>query len=155
MNSSGRVNGFDYEPGGCGTQALVYGIIIALILCFSGCKSIQYVPIVEHKTDTVELTRVEFDSIYAHDSIYIHEYTKGDTVYLELKKWQTKYVEKQVHDTTYVATHDTIPQPYEVEKKLSAYESMKMEYGGYAILLVLISLVFVIYSLIKKFLPRR
>ena len=87
-------------------------LFMVLVTLFTGCKQIEYVPVVENHTDTMYISKVQRDSIYLHDSTYIHE--KGDTIFFE--KWHTKFVEKFVHDTTYVATHDTIPQPYEVEK---------------------------------------
>ena len=154
MNASGRINDFDYEPGGCGTQALVYGIIVAIVMFFSGCKSIQYVPVVEtqYKHDSIYFTNVQFDSIYVHDSISYKE--KGDTIIME--KWHTKYKEKQVHDTLYQEKVDSvrIPVPYEVEKKLTSFQQMKMDYGGWAIGIVLISFIYVLYKVIRKFLPR-
>ena len=82
--------------------------VLALLMC--SCKSIEYVPVIEHHTDSVYLTKVQRDSVYSHDSVYIKE--KGDTVLIE--RWHTKYIEKQVHDTTYISKHDSIPVPYEV-----------------------------------------
>ena len=67
-------------------------------------------------TDTLIQTKVVHDSIYITDSTVITE--KGDTVTIE--KWHTKYVEKQIHDTTYVSKTDTIPKPYPVEKEVPA-----------------------------------
>lgn len=86
----------------------------AIVMMFHSCKQIEYVPVVENHTDTMYISKVQRDSIYLHDSTYIKE--KGDTIFYE--KWHTKYIEKQVHDTTYVAKHDTIPQPYEVVKEV-------------------------------------
>jgi hypothetical protein len=57
---------------------------------------------------------VQHDSIYINDSTVITE--KGDTVKIE--KWHTKYVEREVHDTTYVSKIDSIPTPYPVEVKV-------------------------------------
>lgn len=85
----------------------------AIVMMCNSCKQIEYVPVIENHTDTMYISKVQRDSIYLHDSTYIKE--KGDTIFFE--KWHTKYIEKQVHDTTYVAKHDTIPQPYEVVKK--------------------------------------
>ena len=100
-------NGFD-------VIVLVIAAILmtALVMMCSGCKQTEYIPAVEHKTDTMYISKVQRDSIYLHDSTFIKE--KGDTIFFE--KWHTKYIEKLTHDTTYVATHDTIPQPYEVVK---------------------------------------
>lgn len=90
--------------------------VLALLMC--SCKTIEYVPIVEHEThhDSIYFTQIQRDSIWQHDSILIKQ--KGDTVSIE--KWHTKYIEKQVHDTTYVAKIDSIPVPYEVIKEVPA-----------------------------------
>jgi hypothetical protein len=77
-----------------------------------------------------------------HDSIWATQYQKGDTIFSTSVKWHTKYIESIKHDTTYVATHDTIPQPYpvikEVEKKLSRRQQMVMSVGSMAIMAALI-----------------
>lgn len=89
---------------------------LALLMC--SCKTIEYVPIVEHEThhDSIYFTQVQRDSIWQHDSILIKQ--KGDTVRIE--KWHTKYIEREVHDTTYVAKTDSVPVPYEVIKEVPA-----------------------------------
>ena len=115
-------------------------------MCHS-CKQIEYVPVVENHTDTMYISKVQRDSIYLHDSTFIHE--KRDTIYFE--KWHTKYIEKMLHDTTYVATHDTIPQPYEVVKK-EKYTPKFVKFlawlGGISILAGIVLLIF----RIRKFL---
>ena len=114
--------------------------VLALLMC--SCKSIEYVPVIESHTDSVYLTKVQRDSVYSHDSVYIKE--KGDTVLIE--RWHTKYVEKQVHDTTYISKHDSIPVPYEVtkyvERKLSKAQTALMLIGLIAILAAVVSAVF-------------
>jgi hypothetical protein len=101
------------------------------------------------RTDTTYITQHQRDSIYVHDSTFIRE--KGDTFYME--RWHTKYVVNEKHDTTYVATHDTIPQPYPVteyvEKPLSKIEKGLMGVG----ILTLMALVIFVAMKIKRFLP--
>lgn len=94
------------------------GIILLLLamILFGSCRSVKYVPVVEHQTDSLYITQHTRDSIYLRDSIHIKE--KGDTILVE--KWRTQYVSREVHDTTYIATHDTIPQPYTVEVEVPA-----------------------------------
>jgi len=89
---------------------------LALLMC--SCKTIEYVPVVEHEVhhDSIYFTKVQRDSVWLHDSIAVKE--KGDTVLIE--KWHTKYREKEVHDTTYVAKTDSVPVPYEVIKEVPA-----------------------------------
>lgn len=102
---------------GCG--AMMMAVVVVVLLLFTGCKQIEYVTVEKVRTDTTYITKHQRDSVWLHDSIMVSE--KGDTIRIE--KWHTKYIEKVSHDTTYVATHDTIPKPYPVttyvEKKLS------------------------------------
>ena len=126
---------------GC-MQAVVYFVafIIGILICslFSSCKSVEYVPVIEHHTDTLIQTKAQYDSIYINDSTVITE--KGDTVTIE--KWHTKYVEKQVHDTLYIAKNDTVPQPYPVIKEVPAeltwWQQTRIHIGGIVIFLLLI-----------------
>ena len=90
-------------------------IIIALLCC--SCKT-KYVMVESVRVDTTYINKTQYDSIWMHDSIYLKEYMKGDTVFLEKTKWQIKYKEKQVHDTLIHERVDSIPVPYPVEKNL-------------------------------------
>ena len=107
-----------FKAGCFGVLFYVVTIVVGIILCMllGSCKSVEYVVVPQTHTDTLIVTKVQHDSIYINDSTVITE--KGDTVTIE--KWHTKYVEKQVHDTTYVSKTDTIPQPYPVEKEVPA-----------------------------------
>ena len=95
---------------------LVAVAVLALLMC--GCKSIEYVPVVEKEVhhDSIYFTKVQRDSVWLHDSISVKE--KGDTNRIE--KWHTKYIEREVHDTLYQAKTDSIPVPYEVIKEVPA-----------------------------------
>ena len=135
----------------CHIAAMVICFVIMLGLCAmcTGCTTTQYVPVIEHKTDTLIVTKHQHDSIHVHDSIMVSE--KGDTVRIE--KWHTKYIEKQVHDTTYVSKTDTVPQPYpvikEVERKRTTMDWVLMITGLIAILSIIIWLV----NKVKQSLP--
>ena len=89
---------------------------VAMLIVFSGCTTTRYVPVEHHTTDTVYQSKIQRDSVWLHDSIHVSE--KGDTVRIE--RWRTKYISKEVYDTLYQASHDTIPQPYEVIKEVPA-----------------------------------
>lgn len=121
-------------------------LILIAILLLTSCKSVEYVTVEKVRTDTTYITKQQRDSIWLHDSIHIKE--RGDTMLIE--RWHTKYIEKMTHDTTYVATHDTIPQPYPVtqyvEKKLSWMQKSLMGVG----LLALMALVVAIALWLKK-----
>ena len=107
----------DQMAAGCfRAVAIIVAFIIAMIVCsfFTSCKSIEYVPVIEHHTDTIIKTNVQRDSVYLKDSTHVSE--KGDTVKIE--HWHTQLVKKEVHDTTYVSKIDSIPKPYPVEVKV-------------------------------------
>jgi uncharacterized integral membrane protein len=124
-------------------------LTIALMLAFSGCTTTRYVPVEHHTTDTVYQSKLHRDSIYLHDSIRVSE--KGDTIRIE--HWRTKSISKEVHDTLYQAKHDTIPQPYPVEK-LVPRERSKVEWG-----LIIVGIVALMGGIVwialklKRFLP--
>jgi hypothetical protein len=86
---------------------LAWLLFLLLAWALAGCKSIEYVPVVEHKTDTTYITKNHRDSIYVHDSTYIHE--RGDTVWIE--RWHTRWRDRLLLDTIYETVHDTIPLP--------------------------------------------
>jgi hypothetical protein len=114
-------------------------ILFGLLLCalFGSCKSVEYVPVIEHQTDTLIQTKVVKDSVYLKDSTHVSE--KNDTVKIE--HWHTEFLKKEVHDTVYISKTDSVPAPYPVEvvrevpAELTMWEQLKMKVGGIAILL--------------------
>lgn len=132
-----------------GWYLLIMMIVLSVAVMFTGCKSIQYVPVetirteIIHKTDTF----IQKDSCVVKDSVFIH--AKGDTVWYE--KWHTKYIDrwKEVVRTDTLIKNDSIQVPYPVEKKLSRWQQVKMDVGGIAIGGCL---VFFILIIIKLFL---
>ena len=111
------MNEDDKLKAGCFRAIIILiTFIIAMIVCsfFTSCKSVEYVPVIEHHTDTLIQTNVQRDSVYVHDSVTVTQ--KGDTVLMD--RWHTKYVEREVHDTTYISKIDSIPTPYPVEVKV-------------------------------------
>jgi len=140
-----RMDQLEFSYKACFWSALGIAIIIVILLLTS-CKSVEYVTVEKVRTDTTYITKQQRDSIWLHDSIHVKE--RGDTMLIE--KWHTKYIEKVTHDTTYVATHDTIPQPYpvikEVEKKLSWMQKSLITVG----ILTLIGIIIAIALLLKK-----
>jgi hypothetical protein len=139
---------------GCGWSIvgfLVWLAYVTLVWAMVGCKSIEYVPVVEHHTDTSYITKHHRDSIYLHDSTYIYE--RGDTVWIE--KWHTRWRDIYQMDTIYMATHDTIPKPYVMleytDKPLTAWQKFRITLGNIAIFATLILLI--IFLMKRKFLP--
>lgn len=127
-----------------------YLLIIAFLLLLASCTTTKYVPVVEHRTDTLRLSRNIRDSIYVHDSIHVRE--KGDTVLME--RWHTKYREKLVHDTIYKSRVDSIPAPYPeeklVEKKLTWWQQTRLHLANIVLWLIGAAIVWWIGGIIRK-----
>ena len=143
----------DQMAAGCfRAVAIIVAFIIAMIVCsfFTSCKSIEYVPIIEHHTDTLIKTNVQRDSVYVHDSVTITQ--KGDTVLMD--RWHTKYVEREVHDTTYISKIDSIPTPYpvevKVEKQLTWWQQTRLHLANILLWLLAIASAYYIIKWILK-----
>ena len=126
---------------GCSLPAVGIVVLLLILLMLSGCRSIRYVPVIEHRTDSLYITKYVRDSIYLQDSTSVRD--RGDTVTIE--KWHTKYIHRYVHDTVYIATHDTVPRPYPVEVKvpaeLSWWQRVRMTLGEVFIGVLVLGLV--------------
>lgn len=125
-------------------------LLVLIVLLCSGCTTTKYVPVETIKTDTVYQSMIERDSVYLHDSVYVKEWQKGDTVFRDRDRWHTKYVEREVHDTLYQSRVDSIAVPYPVEKSLSWWQRKKIEFGELAMFIIVGLLCFVLIRLKLK-----
>ena len=147
----------DQEEERAGNMLL--GFILGLIACLlimlcSSCTTTKYITVPEYHTDTVMVNKVQKDSVFLHDSTYVYE--KGDTLYME--RWHTKYVLKELHDTTYISKRDTIPAPYPVEKEVPAeltwWQQTRLHIANILLyLLAICGVIWIVKTYIKKFLP--
>lgn len=93
----------------------------------------------------VESTRAEYktrevlqqDSIVLKDSIYI--YAKNDTIYKTKIRYQFRYLTINKSDT--IMKSDSILIPYPIEKKLTKWQSIKIEIGGWSLGGILIMII--------------
>ena len=107
-----------------------WGILVCLLISLLiGCKSIRYVPVETVRTDTLYKTQVQRDSIHLHDSIYIHEWQKGDTVCIERDRWRVMWRDRWHTDTVYKSRTDSVAVPYPVEKQLTKWQRFCLDYG--------------------------
>lgn len=124
---------------GCLEAFILFVTFLLLMLLFASCRSVKYVTVPDVHTDTVLITKQQRDSIWLHDSVYVHEWSKNDTVYVELSKWHTKYIERLRTDTLYEHRVDSVGVPYpvevKVEKELNWWQKFRMKVGGFALVL--------------------
>jgi len=143
---------------GClyGASAALF-LFVAMLLCllFSGCKSVKYVPVIEHHTDTIQITKQQRDSIWLHDSIYVSEKQKGDTIYMWQERWHTKYIEKIKTDTIYEHKVDSVGVPYpvevKVEKQLNWWQKFRLTLGDTALIALFGLLLYGGWKIYRKF----
>lgn len=116
-----------HSDGICGNFTFLPMVVLAVMLV--GCKSVKYVPVETIRTDTVYQARVERDSIFRHDSVWVNRYVKGDTVYMEKERWRTEWRDRWRTDTVYRSRTDSVAVPYPVERELSKWERWCLDYG--------------------------
>lgn len=127
-------------------KMIKYVLATLLLLVVWSCRTTEYVPVEVVRSDTTYINKVQRDSIYQLDSIYILD--RGDTVLITKTKYL--YKDRVVHDTVYRSRIDSIQVPYPVEQQLTRWEQFRMDVGGWAIGTVIIIILIVIGWMIYK-----
>lgn len=128
------------------SRCITLAPFMCLLFVINSCRTVKYVPVETVKVDTTYINKLQRDSIYMLDSVYVKE--KGDTVLIE--KYKYLYRDKLVRDTLYMAKTDSIQVPYPVEKELTRWQQFRMDFGGWAMCIVVISILILIVYKIKK-----
>jgi len=140
-------------------------IIFLLLIAFVGCTRIQYVPVKELQFERIEVrdTIVKAVLVPFYDTIYLQKDTVSYLKNQYAESWarwdgglshslrifpDSIPVKVQVKEVEKVTEKEI---PIEVEKKLSKWESFKMDFGGWAFgVLCAITIIGIIY-LMRKF----
>lgn len=125
----------------------LFSIIILLASAICSCRSVEYVPVETVRSDTLYINRLQRDSVFVADSVYVRE--KGDTVQIV----RTRYVDRwRVHtDTLRAVSNDTIRVPYPIERELTKWQRIKLDAGGIAIGVVAAALLSIVVWLVLRF----
>ncbi len=126
-------------------QSIYIIILLMLAICFVSCRT-QYIPVESVRTEYKTRDSIRYDSIYQRDSIYT--LIKGDTVYQYRYKYLYRYLTTNRTDT--ILNNDSIRVPYPVEKKLSRWQSIKMELGGWAFGIVIVFILVIIGRIVYR-----
>ena len=97
--------------------------VLLLFLCLCGCRT-EYIPIESVRYDSVMIEKLMRDSVFVRDSVYLKE--KGDTIYKYKDRFV--YVYKNRVDTFFAEKIREKEVPVPVERKLSWWEVVKMEW---------------------------
>lgn len=119
--------------------------MMAALVLLSGCSRVQYVPMQTVLKDSIVFHRIDIDSVVIKDSIFIDR-TK-DTIYKYVERWHEKYIIR--NDTTIIERTDSIPVELKVEKQLTRWQQIKIDYGD-NVLVMLVAIIVV--TCVQKFL---
>jgi hypothetical protein len=124
-----------------------------------GCRTREVVVTVpEYHPDTLYVAKVERDSVFVQDSVWVRE--KGDTVLVD--RWHVSYKERVRVDTVYEHRIDTVAKVVEVPtgktsdtKKFTWWQRVRMTLGDIALVLIVAVIVIltVKYILLKVVRP--
>ena len=134
---------------GCFWSFVMFIVMIAIILLNSCSPKVIYVP--EYHTEVVTRTDsvVKIDSVHVKDSVIIKQ--AGDTI--EIDRWHTEYKDRwceRVVVDSFIKV-DSVSVPYPVEKKLSKWQQAKVDWGGWAMLsVVVIVFLFLFFALRRR-----
>lgn len=132
-------------------KGFLWGIMSCILISIlTGCRSVQYVPVETVRTDSVYIDRYQHDSIYQRDSVFVNRWTAGDTVYQDKVVWKYVYRDKVKYDTVAILRSDTVRVPYPVERRLTKWEQVRLNVGGWVIALVVITILVVVGWAIYK-----
>lgn len=100
---------------------IVYAML-GLALLFGGCKTVER-EIIVNKTDTVRIYSQHKDSVVYRDSVFVHLYERGDTVYHITERWNVEYRDR-IHTDTVYKVREVAQQSKDVtEKKEPWYDN--------------------------------
>ena len=98
--------------------------LIGFCLLMCACRT-EYIPIEVVRVDSLYLSKLLRDSVFIRDSVYVKD--SGDTVFVDGEKYV--YVNKTRVDTFYIERVKEVEVPVPVERKLSWWEQMKLDYA--------------------------
>lgn len=122
-NRRGASNLFTHSRRGTLGRVLLLSVFLCPIFILPGCSP----KIVEKVVTKIEYVDVHHrDTLITRDSVYIREWLKGDTVYVE--KYRDKYVYRdRWRDSISVReVHDTTSVEVKVDKELSVAQKAKI-----------------------------
>lgn len=132
-------------------KCVLGGVLVCILVSlFVGCKSIRYIPVETVTTDSIYVDRYLRDSIYQRDSVFVNQWMVGDTVYQDKVIWKYVYRDKVRYDTVSILRSDSVRVPYPVEHQLTKWEQIRLDVGGWAIGVVIITILIVIGCIVYK-----
>ena len=73
--------------------------MVIILLVSVSCRSVEPSLYTLHRDSVAYTTHQTIDTIVMHDSVYVREVQRGDTVYLTRTEWRDRWRVRLVHDT--------------------------------------------------------
>ena len=167
------------------SMLILIGLLALTALCFTSCSDKNYVELQTVRTDTVYVAKKDSvhikdslvvkqvvnirDSVTIHDSVVIVRNEQGEVKEKLIVRYRDRWhatqdnltLQRQIdrykasNDSLRAVRRDSVSVPVPVEKKLSRWQKMKMDVGGWAIgamSTVLLGVVgYIVVWLLKKY----
>ena len=116
--------------------SLVGMVVLLLLAMLTSCKTTRYVSVPEYHKEYINRTDtfLRSDTLFRLDSVVIRQ--QGDTTVIEKVRWQNRFVNVYKMKTDTIMKSDSIRVPYPVEKKLSKWQQLRLDFGGWAMLVL-------------------
>ena len=129
--------------------------VLIILICASLAAACSPRIIENVRTQIEYRDRIQRDSLYVHDSIYVYQHQKNDTVYMDKYVYKYAFKDRFIHDTTYIAHHDTTTVVKEVPAKLTKIQQTKLDSYGILVAILLALAIWCfrkpLLSLVKRF----
>ena len=131
-------------------KGLFFGLLACLLL--AGCRTVKYVPVPSVSVDSVYVDRFHRDSVYLHDSVFVNQYSKGDTVYVDKVSVKYLYRDRWRYDTVAVTKRDSVQVPVPVERELGWWQQarLKLFWPLVAVVVVLAVAVWLLFARVRR-----
>lgn len=120
-------------------NSFIISLLVFILYMMASCRT-EYIPIESVRYDSVFFAKMIKDTTFVKDSVFVRQ--KGDTVFKD--KFLVIYKKVLLRDTMLTVRKDSIPVPFPVERKLTRWEQVKVDFGGYVIITMLLWIPFYI-----------
>ena len=129
--------------------SLVGMVLLLLLAMLTSCKT-RYVTVPEYHKEYINRTDtfLRSDTLFRLDSVVVR--MQGDTTVIEKIRWQNRFVNVYKVKTDTIMKSDSIRVPYPVERKLSKWQQLRLDFGGWAMGGTVVAIVFIIIWLVRR-----
>lgn len=128
---------------------LMWAVILTIVFCMlAGCKTTEYVEVPVTHTEYVYRDRV--DSVSVHDSVYIKEYQKGDTIKVVEYRYRDRF--RYIYATDTLIQRDTVSVVHTevVERTTNRMNSLQGAFFWLGVLAFIGIIGYIVFRIIRR-----